>query len=67
MKKTKNNIISRWWTLAQPSKKHLFGQIFYLTCFTVTLPILTIFAAKIIDYMYARNWNIPELVEGKKS
>ena len=58
MKKTKNNIISRWWTLAQPSKKHLFGQIFYLTCFTVTLPILTIFAAKIIDYMYARNWNM---------
>ena len=55
--KVKDNIIVRWWKLAEPPKGVFFWQIFYYVVYTVFLSLITIFAAKTINYMYAGDWN----------
>jgi len=62
MKKTKDtllkkdNIIKRWYKLAEPHKGHFAGQILYYIGYTIMLSIITIFAAKTINCMYEKNW-----------
>ncbi len=56
MKEKKDNIIKRWYRLAEPNKMYWFIQIVFYIIYAVFLSIITIFAAKTIDYMYDRNW-----------
>ncbi len=56
MKEKKDNIIKRWYKLAEPNKKYWVMQIIFYTIYAVLLSIITIFAAKTIDYMYKENW-----------
>ncbi len=52
----KENIFKRWWKLAQPSKKYLFGQTFFFVVYAVLLCMITIFTAKTINCMYEGDW-----------
>lgn len=56
MKNQKDNIIKRWYRLAEPNKKIWFWQIFYFVVYAVLLSVFTIFAAKTINCMYAKDW-----------
>lgn len=56
MKNQKDNIIKRWYRLAEPNKRIWFWQIFYYVVYTVLLTVFTIFAAKTINCMYAKDW-----------
>lgn len=57
MKKNKpDNILKRWYKLAQPHKGIWFGQIFTYTVYTVMLFFVTIFSAKVINCMYNGEW-----------
>lgn len=55
-KKHKDNIFKRWWRLTEPNKKFLGGQIFFYCGYAVFLSLITIFAAKTINCMYAGDW-----------
>ena len=60
MRKTKeksNNIFKRWWILTNPNKLIFAGQIFFYACYTILLSVITIFAARTINCMYAKDWN----------
>ena len=52
----KDNIIKRWWKLASPNKGYLAGQIITFSIYAIFLGIITIFAARTINCMYARDW-----------
>lgn len=56
MKNKSENIIKRWYKLAQPHKGYWFLQIFFYCCYAVFLTVLTIFAARTINCMYAGDW-----------
>lgn len=56
MKNQKDNIIRRWYRLAEPNKRIWFWQIFYFVVYAVLLTVFTIFAAKTINCMYAKDW-----------
>lgn len=56
MKNKKNNIIKRWYKLVEPHKGYWFAQILTYTIYTVMLFLITLFAAKTINYMYNENW-----------
>ncbi len=56
-KKEKDNIIKRWYKLANPHKGYWFAQIFSYTIYTVMLFFITIFSAKTINHMYNGEWN----------
>ena len=62
--KKKDNILKRWYRLAEPSKKLWFWQTFYYVLYAVFLTILTIFAAKTINFMYEKNWKMAFLFLG---
>ena len=62
--KKKENIIKRWWKLTEPNKKHFAGQIIFYCIYTILLTVITIFAAKTINYMYAKNWSMAFLFLG---
>jgi len=55
--KKKDNIIKRWYKLTNPHKGYFFGQIIFYVGYTIFLTIITIFAAKTINCMYAKNWS----------
>jgi len=55
--KRKNNILKRWYKLAEPHKGIFAGQIITFVCYAVFLTIITLFAAKTINFMYAGEWN----------
>ena len=54
--KKKDNILVRWYKLTNPHKGYFSGQIGFFIGYTVLLSVITIFAAKTINYMYAENW-----------
>lgn len=56
MEKAKDNIFKRWYRLAEPNKKIWFWQIFYYVVYSLFLTVFTIFAAKTINCMYAKDW-----------
>lgn len=56
MKNKSENILKRWYKLAQPHKGYWFWQIFFYCCFAIFLTVLTIFAARTINCMYAGDW-----------
>ena len=57
MKNTKDNIFKRWWKLCNPNKKYFLGQVFFYVGYTIFLSLLTIFAARTINCMYADDWS----------
>ena len=60
----KANIIKRWWALTRPHKGYFCGQIIFFCFYTIILTLITIFAAKTINYMYAKNWEMAFLFLG---
>lgn len=54
--KKKDNIIKRWYKLTNPHKGYFCGQILFYVGYTIFLTIITIFAAKTISCMYAKDW-----------
>jgi len=56
--KVKDNIIKRWYKLTNPHKGYFLGQILFYAGYTIFLTIITIFAAKTINYMYSKNWSM---------
>jgi len=56
MEQKKDNIFKRWYRLCEPNKKYWFFQIFWYIIHVIFLTIITIFAAKTINCMYAKNW-----------
>lgn len=52
----KDNIIKRWYKLAEPHKGYFLGQIFFYSVHTIFLAVITIFAARTINCMYAEDW-----------
>ena len=58
MKKKSDNIIKRWYKLAEPHKGLWFGQILTYTIYTVLHFFVTIFAAQVINYMYNAEWRM---------
>ena len=58
MKRKKENIIKSWYKLCEPSKPLWIGQILTFCGYTVLLAIMTILAAKTINYMYEENWTM---------
>lgn len=54
--KVKDNIIKRWYKLAEPHKGYMFGQVFFYILYTVFLTVITIFAARTINCMYTGDW-----------
>jgi len=56
-RKKKDNIIKRWYKLTQPSKKYFAGQAIFYCIYAVFLIIITVFAAKTINCMYAGDWD----------
>ena len=60
----KDNIIKRWWKLTQPHKGYFIGQIIFFCAYTIILALITIFAAKTINFMYAGNWKMAYLFLG---
>ncbi len=57
-KNKKDNIIKRWNLLVSPHKGYFVGQIFFYCVYTVFLSVITIFAARTINYMYQQNWKM---------
>ena len=57
LEKKKPNIFVRWWRLSEPHKGYLAGQIFFQGVYAVFVSVLTIFAARTINCMYAGDWN----------
>ena len=55
--KTRENIIKRWYKLTEPHKGYFLGQILFYVGYTIFLTIITIFAARTINCMYASDWN----------
>ena len=55
--KRKDNILKRWWKLCEPHKGYFAGQILTFVGYAVFLTIITIFAAKTINSMYAKDWS----------
>ena len=64
MKNKRDNIIKRWYHLTEPHKGLWFGQIITYTIYTVLHFFVTIFAAKVINYMYNAEWNMAFLYLG---
>lgn len=60
----KDNIIKRWWKLTQPHKGYFIGQIIFFCAYTIILALITIFAAKTINFMYAGKWKMAYLFLG---
>lgn len=59
MKKHRDeNIIKRWYKLTQPHKGAWIGQIITYIMYTTCLFLLTIFAARTINFMYQKNWTM---------
>lgn len=59
MKKHRDeNIIKRWYKLTQPNKGAWAGQIITYIIYTTCLFLLTIFAARTINFMYHKNWTM---------
>ena len=58
MKRKKENILKSWYKLCEPSKPLWIGQILTFCGYTVLLAIMTILAAKTINYMYEENWTM---------
>ena len=59
MKKNRDeNIIKRWFKLAQPNKKAWAGQIITYIIYTTCLFLFTIFAARTINCMYNGDWTM---------
>ena len=56
--KKKDNIIKRWYKLTEPNKGYFAGQVIFYIGYTLFLSIITIFAAKTINCMYAKNWSM---------
>lgn len=56
MENNKDNILKRWYRLAEPNKRIWFWQIFYYVVYSLFLTVFTIFAAKTINCMYAKDW-----------
>ena len=57
LKNNQPNIFVRWWKLTNPHKGYFAGQIISFIVYTVFLSLITIFAAKTINFMYAGDWN----------
>ena len=51
------NIFKRWWKLTNPHKGYFAGQTFFFIGYTIFLSLITIFAARTINCMYAKNWS----------
>ena len=58
MKRKKENIIKSWYKLCEPSKPLWIGQVLTFCGYTVLLAIMTILAARTINYMYEGNWTM---------
>lgn len=52
------NIITRWYKLAEPNKTTWFFQCLFYTCHSALVALLTVFAAKTIDSLYASDWKM---------
>ena len=57
-RKRDENIIKRWYKLAQPNKGAWAGQIITYIIYTTCLFLLTIFAARTINHMYHQEWKL---------
>lgn len=57
LSQNKDNILVRWWKLTNPHKGYFTGQIICFIGYTIFLSLITIFAAKTINFMYAGDWD----------
>lgn len=54
--KKQPNILVRWFRLVQPNMWVWFWQTFLLVCYVVLLTIITIFSARVITCIYAKDY-----------
>lgn len=62
--KKKENILKSWYKLCEPNKGFWLGQILTFCGYTILLALMTILAAKTINYMYLGEWKMAFLFLG---
>ena len=55
-KRNNDNILKKWFKLAEPNKKYFTAQIVFYCIYAIFLISLTVFAAQTINCMYEGNW-----------